>query len=98
LKSNFFYSLQLLRNLKTLAENDGNQHFAEFIHYFNFNYEVLDDMKKLSKQITENYAQTGEANDEKVPIIISDDISYSGMQIRQESGMINRHVPHGQAF
>jgi hypothetical protein len=50
-------------------------------------------MKKLSKQITENYAQTGEANDEKVPIIISDDISYSGMQIRQESGMINRHVP-----
>jgi hypothetical protein len=66
LKSNFFYSLQLLRNLKTLAENDGNQHF-EFIHYFNFN-EVLDDMKKLSKQITEN-AQTGEANTKKFQLL-----------------------------
>jgi hypothetical protein len=49
----------LLRNLKTLAENDGNQHFAgSFIILTSIT--VLDDMKKLSKQITENYAQTGE--------------------------------------
>lgn len=92
-KSNFFYNLQLLRNIKTLAENDNNE-YLEFIHYT----QNQDSLEELGRIILESYKQQQHldlnddetvATDERVPIIISDDITYSGKQMEITMEKIN---------